>query len=187
MSVSVALIRGINMLGQNPLKMADLAAVFEEIGCAEARTYLQSGNVVFRGRSVTRTAIRKGIEARAGFAPRVQIWSRRGIKAAAKANPFVDAAEAEPRKVHTFFLERPLPDDFADRVASVRAGACRYDVIGKTLYLFTPDGFGPSRLGAKIERELKGISTARNWNTVRALCALADDMAARGRQEARAG
>ena len=45
---NVALLRGINVGGKNKLPMADLAAMFREAGCDDVRTYIQSGNVVFR-------------------------------------------------------------------------------------------------------------------------------------------
>ena len=45
---NVALLRGINVGGRNKLPMADLAAMFREEGCDDVRTYIQSGNVVFR-------------------------------------------------------------------------------------------------------------------------------------------
>ena len=47
----MALMRGINVGGKNKLLMKDLVALFEEAGCREVRTYIQSGNVVFEGDS----------------------------------------------------------------------------------------------------------------------------------------
>ena len=48
MSTYVAMLRGINVGGKHRLPMDDLRAMFEEAGCADVRTYIQSGNVVFR-------------------------------------------------------------------------------------------------------------------------------------------
>lgn len=47
--VYVALLRGINVGGKNRLAMKDLVTIFEDVGCREVRTYIQSGNVVFKG------------------------------------------------------------------------------------------------------------------------------------------
>ena len=41
----VALLRGVNVGGKNPLPMAELAGLFTALGCREVRTYIQSGNV----------------------------------------------------------------------------------------------------------------------------------------------
>jgi uncharacterized protein (DUF1697 family) len=43
----VALIRGINVGGNNPIKMAELRTCFEAEGLRDVTTYIQSGNVVF--------------------------------------------------------------------------------------------------------------------------------------------
>lgn len=43
----VALLRGINVGGNNIIKMADLKTCFEEMGFANVVTYIQSGNVLF--------------------------------------------------------------------------------------------------------------------------------------------
>lgn len=43
----LALLRGINVGGRNPVPMAGLRACFEELGCQQVQTYIASGNVVF--------------------------------------------------------------------------------------------------------------------------------------------
>ncbi|MCA1670514.1 MAG: DUF1697 domain-containing protein [Thermomicrobia bacterium] len=44
----LALLRGINVGGKNILPMSDLRDLFSEAGCHDVRTYIQSGNVLFR-------------------------------------------------------------------------------------------------------------------------------------------
>ncbi|MFI5289844.1 MAG: DUF1697 domain-containing protein, partial [Polyangia bacterium] len=46
-AVQVALLRGINVGGKNALPMRELVGLFEEAGCSNVRTYIQSGNVLF--------------------------------------------------------------------------------------------------------------------------------------------
>ena len=48
MTVFVALLRAVNVGGTGMLSMVDLKALCEEIGFIDVRTYIQSGNVVFR-------------------------------------------------------------------------------------------------------------------------------------------
>ena len=43
----LALLRGINVGGNNIIKMADLKACFEQMGFEDVSTYIQSGNVIF--------------------------------------------------------------------------------------------------------------------------------------------
>jgi uncharacterized protein (DUF1697 family) len=47
----VALLRGINVSGKNTLPMAELTSIFVQAGCKDVRTYIQSGNVVFRAKA----------------------------------------------------------------------------------------------------------------------------------------
>jgi uncharacterized protein (DUF1697 family) len=48
MSVTyIALLRRINVGGKNKLPMKDLIEMFVEAGCADVRTHIQSGNVIF--------------------------------------------------------------------------------------------------------------------------------------------
>jgi len=52
----IALLRGINVSGKNPIPMAKLRETFAALGFAEVRTYLQSGNVVFQTKKASTTA-----------------------------------------------------------------------------------------------------------------------------------
>lgn len=55
----VALLRGINVGGNAPVPMSELKAGIEALGYTDVRTYINSGNVVFRLRkSQLRTAVR---------------------------------------------------------------------------------------------------------------------------------
>ncbi len=45
--VYVALLRGINVGGNNKIVMRELAAAFEAAGMTDVRTYINSGNVIF--------------------------------------------------------------------------------------------------------------------------------------------
>src|SRR5690554_1069136 len=46
-NIYLALLRGINVGGNNIIKMVDLKKSFEDIGFTGVKTYIQSGNVVF--------------------------------------------------------------------------------------------------------------------------------------------
>ena len=48
MSTHVALLRGVNVGGNNMLPMRDFAGILADAGCADVRTYIQSGNAIFR-------------------------------------------------------------------------------------------------------------------------------------------
>jgi uncharacterized protein (DUF1697 family) len=45
---NLALLRGVNVGGKNCVPMTQLAQVFVDAGCTDVRTYIQSGNVIFK-------------------------------------------------------------------------------------------------------------------------------------------
>ena len=47
MSTRIALLRSVNVLGKNMIKMPELALAFEKAGYRNVRTYIQSGNILF--------------------------------------------------------------------------------------------------------------------------------------------
>jgi uncharacterized protein (DUF1697 family) len=175
----VLLLRGINVGGSNRLPMRDLAALLEGLGLHDVRTSIQSGNVVFTSDAsvgddpaALSTSITEAIREAHGFAPRSMLLSAAALRAAMDANPF-PGADAEPATVHLFFLDTaPAAPDLA-AMDAIRGPRERYVHDGAVLYLHTPDSLGRSKLAERIERLLGVPATARNWNTVRRLAAMA--------------
>ena len=64
MSAYVAMLRGVNVGARNRIKMPALAQLFRDLGHTDVVTYIQSGNVVFRSRSTSESALARKIEAR---------------------------------------------------------------------------------------------------------------------------
>ncbi len=178
METWIALLRGVNVVGRNKLPMKLLAAELEAIGLSGVKTYIQSGNVVFRCPSARAkkiaAEISAAIAAKFGFKPHVAVISAKGLAAAAAANPFPESAtELDGRTLHFFFLAKsPAAIDQA-RLEAVRRQSERWQIKGAFFYLHAPDGFGDSKLAAQVERILGVTATARNWRTVRALLDLA--------------
>jgi uncharacterized protein (DUF1697 family) len=175
----IALFRGINVGGNNPLPMKTLPALFAKCGCTDAKTYIQSGNVVFR--STERTAaklaqrIGKAVHAAHGFQPSVFVLSLDELERAAKANPFARQADKEPRYVHLFFLADTPDKPDLQKLTEVQANGEEFALKGKVFYLHTPNGFGTSKLAERAGRVLKVDLTARNWRTCQTLIELAAD------------
>jgi len=169
-------LRGVNVGGRTKLPMKALASELEALGLSDIRTYIQSGNVVFRGPSKRATLlaaeIGAAIEANLGLEPHVVVISPRDLAAAAAGNPFPEsAADLEGRALHLFFLADVPRDVDRERLDTVRKHSERWRVSGRCLYLHAPDGVGDSKLAKQAERILGVAATARNWRTV---CALLD-------------
>lgn len=67
----IALLRGINVGGNNKVSMADLKAEFENVGFENVQTYINSGNVIFETKHMSKVKLveicEKSIEQKFGF------------------------------------------------------------------------------------------------------------------------
>jgi uncharacterized protein (DUF1697 family) len=173
----VALLRGINVGGKNLVPMRALAEVFAEAGCTEVRTWIQSGNVVFRAPDgvATRVPARVGAALQARFGFRVPVVTRTAaeLHRVVRENPFLGDGEDEGCLHVAFLAERPG----AGRVAALdpaRSPTDRFAVRGREIYLHCPNGLGRTLLtNAWFDSRLGTASTVRNWRTVLKLLELA--------------
>lgn len=171
----LALLRGVNVVGKNKVPMRALARALETAGFQAVRTYIQSGNVLFRSSSSDRRALASRIaglvERKFGCAPAVLVIGRAELAAAIRGNPFPDA-DQNHKLLHLYFLAaRPKSPDIAS-LARLDAGREAFRLKSGVFYLWTPDGFPDSVLRSRIERCLGVPATARNWRTVNELLKL---------------
>jgi uncharacterized protein (DUF1697 family) len=180
----VALLRGINVGGRNRVAMAALREVVEGLGHTGVATYIQSGNVVFTSEeadpATLAAALERAIAGQLGVQPKVVVLTREQLVQVVADNPF--PGEDNPRQVHALFWNGPLdPEELAAVAAAQRqakevGGRDEAKVVGTTLYLHTPDGYGRSELAARLTRIGGGrtAATARNWATVQKLLTMCD-------------
>lgn len=172
MTAYVALLRGVNLLGNSALKMADLKAIAEELGLGSPRTFIASGNLLFTSKlpeEKLRVLLEERLEAHMGRAVRVMVRTAAEMGAAHRANPFPDAAG---NNTLAFFLNEHPP---ADLLATARnqAGDERIAAGLREVYVaYGERGIGRSRL--RIPAAEAG--TARNMNTVAKLAELAREL-----------
>jgi uncharacterized protein (DUF1697 family) len=179
MTAYVALLRAINVGGANAVAMAELRAMCGELGLGDARTVLQSGNVVFRT-AIARAELEPLLEREAAnrFGTTIEFVVRSADEWSAliAANPFTREAADDPAHVVVMCCKRA--PEAAALAALTGAIAGREDVraAGADVYITYPDGIGDSKLtNAVIQRKLGTSGTARNWNTVRKIAALLAD------------
>ena len=169
MKTYVALFRGLNVGGNNILRMNELVSLLESIGARNVKTYIQSGNVVFQGEETSASQLSNRISAAIkkshGFEPRVLLLELEEMERAVASNPF-PAAESQPKALHLYFLEAmPENPDF-DALASIQSSRERFALEDNVFYLHAPEGIGRSKLAARVEKLLGVSATARNWRTV---------------------
>jgi uncharacterized protein (DUF1697 family) len=177
----VALLRGINVGGHNKVAMTDLREVAAALGHTDVATYIQSGNLIFSSGDTDATSMANGMEReiaeRLGVHPAVVVVSEAELARVIADNPFPD--EMNAKALHAVFCRDEIDSNDADQVATAvqraRATGSRDDavVVGRTLYLRTPDGMGRSDLAAQLARSrVQNAGTARNWATVTKLMAM---------------
>jgi uncharacterized protein (DUF1697 family) len=176
MTTYIALLRGINVGSNRRLPMTDLKRLLEQHDCVGVRTYIQSGNAIFRTAATDAarlaTRLSAAIAGSHGFEPRILLLTRAELERAAAGNPFPEAAR-DPRRVHLFFLAAAPKRPDLEALESLRARTERFRLQGRILYLHTPDGFGASKLAERAEKLLGVEATARNWRTVTTLLEMA--------------
>lgn len=170
MAAWIVFLRGVNVGGHGSLPMKELAALLEQQGCKNVRTYIQSGNAVFEGAKADAARVAKALAPailkKRGFEPRLMVLSLAELDAVAAANPYPEAAASDPRYLHVFFLtEKPRTPDI-EALNRVKASHERFTLQGKQFYLHTPKGFGTSKLAARVTQCLGVEGTARNWRTI---------------------
>jgi uncharacterized protein (DUF1697 family) len=158
--------------------MADLRALCADLGLADPRTLLQSGNLVVRT-GVARSHLGRLLEAetekRFGVTVAVVVRSADEWRALIAANPFPAEAASDPAHLVVMCCKSAPGARALDALEAAIAGRERVRAVGADVYVTYPDGIGDSPLtNAVIERHLATSGTARNWNTVTKLARLLD-------------
>jgi uncharacterized protein (DUF1697 family) len=177
MTTYVALLRGINVGGRTRVGMDDLRQLFNALGHADVKSYLQSGNVIFKSAVEESSRLAAGIERSIardlGLTVTVLLRTADELAQVVATNPFLGRG-ADPATLHVTFLAE-MPD--RDRAARVETPAGQPDelaLVGREVYLHCPNGYGRTKLNnAYIERRLGVAATTRNWRTATTLRDLA--------------
>lgn len=173
----IALLRGINVGGNNLVAMADLRALLSKMGLENVQTLLQSGNVVFSGPKKSSAALERELEAALAKALKLKIdfhvrtadeW-----RTVIDANPFISEAKKDPARMVVTCYKSPLDPEKVQAAQAAITGRERLRADGRHLYMTFPDGQGNSKAAIVVGRML-GAGTARNWNTVLKLAAIVD-------------
>jgi uncharacterized protein (DUF1697 family) len=172
----LALLRGINVGGKNKLPMKDLTEMFATAGCADVRTYIQSGNVLFKAAPALAAQLPAAIAARIaeefGYQTPVMLRTAAELALVVAANPFLKPG-ADEDALHVLFLSSVPTPDLINTLDPGRSPPDAFVVKGREVYLQLPNGVARSKLtNAYFDSRLKTTSTGRNWRTVTKLLEL---------------
>jgi uncharacterized protein (DUF1697 family) len=171
MTAIVSLFRGINVGGHHKIRMDELKGVHEALGFKDVISYIQSGNVVFTSddADVARLwrQIEDGFEKTFGFHVEVIVRTSAELREIIEKNPFQSQSDIESKRVVVLFLAARPDVTAQEDLFKAYAGPEELFITGKEMYIYYPDGIGRSKLSLSlIEKKLKTVGTARNWNTI---------------------
>jgi uncharacterized protein (DUF1697 family) len=166
----LALLRGINVGGNNIIKMIDLQQCFVNLGFTEVTTYIQSGNVIFSSAendpSVLTSKIEKALSLSFGYQSKVVLVSQESLIKVIELAPEGFGKENEKYKYDVVFFKEPVTaesaiDDIKSR-KDVDIVVAANDVIYFSRLKSRP---GQSYLSKIILLPIYKFMTIRNLNT----------------------
>jgi uncharacterized protein (DUF1697 family) len=179
MTTYLALLRGINLGGRNKVAMADLRKLFVDLGHGDAKTYIQTGNVIFCSPSNEAPRLSKAIETRIaedlGVPASVLLRTKNDIAHVIANGPFLGRTSDPAKLLVTFLAEEPDPARVT-RLDKPAGETAEFEIAGREVYLHCPDGYGRTKLSnAYIERRLGVAATTRNWRVITKLSELMNE------------
>jgi uncharacterized protein (DUF1697 family) len=171
MTTHIALVRGINVGGHKPVAMAHLRDFLTQLGLADPRSLLQSGNLVFRSSRRTSAQLELLLEAEAekrlGLQADFFVRTAEEWKRVVARNPFAAEAKRDPGHLVVMFLKQAPDVEDVEALQAAIAGPEIVRADGRHAYIVYPNGMGRSRLThSLIEKKLSTRGTGRNWNTI---------------------
>lgn len=168
------------MTGHNSIKMTDLASLYHNLGFTDAKTFIQSGNVIFSnesGKSPSSLSklIGKEIQEKFNYNIAVMIRTNKELSELFSINPFFNEEKFDAAKMAVIFLhEDPSPDQI-EKVKDISYPPDKFKIIGREIFIYCPNGFGRTKLYTNFfEKKMGVIGTARNWKTITTLQSMSE-------------
>ncbi len=169
-------------MGGRTLRMDALRELYAGLGLTRVQTYVQSGNVVFHTRGADLAKLGKrledAIEEMAGYRSRVFLRTTADLRGVVERNPFAGRDEIPPKWLLVHFLgAEPAADAHGAVAALDREFPEELRLSGRELYVYYKNSVGESKLSpTRVDKAIGMPTTARNWNTVTKLLAMAEEL-----------
>ena len=173
----LALLRGINVGGNNIIKMTDLKTCFEEMGFTNVVTYIQSGNVLFDSQGNNQIQlteqIEKALSGRFDYNSRVFLIFQQDLIKLVNNAPEGFGVHPDVYRYDIIFLKSPLTSEEALSKIKTKEGV---DFVkpGEGVLYFSrlSEKSSQSQMAKMIGTAIYKEMTIRNWNTTTKLCKL---------------
>jgi uncharacterized protein (DUF1697 family) len=170
----LVLLRGINVGGKNIIKMDELKKLFEEMGFTDVKTYIQSGNILFKDYENDKIKLRKRIEKllfdKLNIKINVLVLILSNIKKIINNIPHGFGEENEKYKYDVIFLIEPLTKKEVIKELKTSAGDDEICEGEKVFYIKRLiEKLSGSFLEKIIKTPMWQNITIRNFNTTKKL------------------
>ncbi len=187
----LALLRGINVGGNNIIPMAALKKCFEDMGFTNVATYIQSGNVMFDaalppplappqagGADHLTTTIERALSKKFRYASRVLVVPYALLKEAVRRAPKEFGADAAHYRYDVIFLFPSTTAREAMKSVRTKEGVDIASAGKQVLYLSRlTSKAAQSYLPRIIKLPIYKSMTIRNWNTTTKLLTMMEERA----------
>lgn len=184
MTIYIALLRGINVGGKNIIKMADLKQMFEAMGFCEVKTYIQSGNVLFKSDEDEELLCKKiehEIEITFGFSVVVILRTAVELEQIIENRPFSEDAileaesSSEGESLYVALLTNTPSQEKIEHLKTYKSENEECQIKGREVFLLFRHSIRKSKLANNLHK-LDVSATVRNWKTINKLAVLAKAM-----------
>lgn len=174
----IALLRGINVGGNNIIKMVNLKACFESMGFTNVVTYIQSGNVIFdspeKNKEMLMGLIERTLSAQFNYNSRIVLITGTHLQEIINTIPSGFGQNPEEYRYDVLFLKEPLTAKKALGTIKLRDGVDNaYAGNGVIYFSRKMKDLTKSYLNKVITLPIYKEMTIRNWNTTSKLNTLA--------------
>lgn len=170
MNKFIIFLRGVNVGGNAPVKMDVLKSVLLENKYQNVKTYINSGNLVVTTLHDKRALVenvKEIIKTHFGISVEMIVKTKAEIEYIVSRDPFNKEKETDnPKKIVVMLSEMTNAEKTNVFIGDSNIVE-NYYIEGDLIYIYYHNGAGQSKFTNNyIEKKLKVISTARNWNTI---------------------
>lgn len=168
MNRKIAILRGINVGGKRKILMVDLKSLCEKMGWENVKTYIQSGNLIFKSGKETselEKELEKAIAEKFGFDVPVIVRTEKELEVSIQDNPFFDNASIN--QLHLTLLKEKPTKENEKKTLAYNYEPDKFSIKEKDVFIYCEGKYHQSKLTNNFfEKKLKVNATTRNWKTV---------------------
>lgn len=167
----IAFLRGINVSGKKKIPMESLRTLCQVLGLKEVRTYIQSGNIVFKSEQTKIESLEElladAIKNQFDFEVPVLIRTVEQVKKILEQNPFDNEGDLVENKIYFVLMNEKPTNEFLVKFKADSFDTEEYLITENCIYLKCNLGYGRAKLNNNlIELKLKVTATTRNYRTL---------------------